>query len=128
MIFYKNLALAEGEVPFVFGLVTTKTIVGNKLKSPYGVPLIILVKDHENTLGTFWLHVIRTYFAGNKEAVDAANAMQKEYWVEIENDSKIIESEDSKPEEEGEKSKEERLNERRNKIVEHFTERLKALA
>lgn len=81
VFFYKNQTISEGEVPFVFGLVTTKTIVGNKLKSSYGVPLVILVKDHENTLGTFWLQIIKTYFAENKEAVDAANAMQMDYWT-----------------------------------------------
>ena len=66
LLFYKDLVIPEGYFSFVFTLVTIKEIVGNKMKSPYGVPLILSLCDQEKTLGTFWLQIIKSYFSDNK--------------------------------------------------------------
>lgn len=42
------------------------------MKSPYGIPTILTVRDHEKTLGTLWLQVIRHFFANDQEAVKYA--------------------------------------------------------
>lgn len=66
LLFYKDLVIPEGFYSFVFTLVTIKEIVGNKMKSPYGVPLILSLCDQEKTLGTFWLQIIKAYLSDNK--------------------------------------------------------------
>lgn len=45
LIFYKDLVIPEGYYPFVFTLVTIKEIAGTKMKSSYGVPLILTLCD-----------------------------------------------------------------------------------
>lgn len=45
LVFYKDFVIPKGYYPFVFTLVTIKEIVGNKMKSPYGVPLILSLCD-----------------------------------------------------------------------------------
>jgi hypothetical protein len=76
--------IPEGEVPFSFGLVTIKAIMGNRMKSPYGMPSILTVRDQEQTLGTFWLQIIRHYFASDEEIVLHAEQMEKDYLTQIE--------------------------------------------
>lgn len=71
-------------MPFVFGLVTQKTIVGTRMKSPYGVPTILTVSDQQKTLGTFWLQIITHFFAHDEEAVLHAQQMEKDYFTQIE--------------------------------------------
>lgn len=61
--------IPEGEVPFAFGLITMKTIMGTRMKSPYGIPTILTVQDQAKTLGTFWLQIIRYFFSDNEEVV-----------------------------------------------------------
>lgn len=84
IVFLKNFFIPEGEIPFVFGLVTMKIIVGNKMKSPYGVPVILTVQDQEKTLGTFWLQIIKHFFAADEEIVLQAEQMEKDYFTQIE--------------------------------------------
>jgi hypothetical protein len=84
IVFIKNFFIPEGEVPFVFGLVTMKSLVGTRLKSPYGIPMILTVRDQEKTLGSFWLQIIKHFFASNEEVVLQAEQMEKDYFTQIE--------------------------------------------
>lgn len=54
------------------------------MKSPYGIPSILTVRDQEKTLGTFWLQIIRHFFASNEEVVLQAEQMEKDYFIQIE--------------------------------------------
>lgn len=84
VVFLRNVFIPEGEVPFVFGLVTMKTLMGNRMKSPYGVPSILSVRDQEKTLGTLWLQIIKHFFASNEEVVLQAEQMEQDYFTQIE--------------------------------------------
>jgi hypothetical protein len=84
VVFLKNVFIPEGEVPFAFGLVSMKTMMGNRMKSPYGVPSILTVRDQEKTLGTFWLQIIKYFFASNEEVVLQAEQMERDYYMQIE--------------------------------------------
>lgn len=58
--------------------------MGNRMKSPYGIPSILTLCDQEKTLGTLWLQIIRHFFAADEEVGLQAEQMEKDYFTQIE--------------------------------------------